>query len=171
MNKFRLKQKLIAARDRLDVIIKTIDDSTPEIINRRITRLSIDTIDALTYIKNHNHLKYSKLLSHLNGHSGIFEKITKEVARNHNIGTPDILWLKDRRLPIMLPRQIAQYLQMECTGGMSSIVANYWGMSHSTIIHNYNVIKNRVKFEKGFEDKHITPLCIGNKKITSILSE
>jgi len=61
--------------------------------------------------------------------------------------------LKKRTKDIVLARQVAIYLSRELTDlSLISIGESFGRRDHTTIIHSYNKIKNKIKKEKSFKD-------------------
>ena len=78
-------------------------------------------------------------------------QIQKGVSNYYNIKFNSLL-SKKRTKDIVLARQVAIYLSRELTDmSLTSIGGAFGGKDHTTIIHSYNKIKNKIKKDKNFK--------------------
>ncbi|GAI99969.1 unnamed protein product, partial [marine sediment metagenome] len=78
-------------------------------------------------------------------------QIQKGVSNYYNIKFTSLL-SKKRTKDIVLARQVAIYLSRELTDmSLTSIGGAFGGKDHTTIIHSYNKIKNKIKKDKNFK--------------------
>jgi len=78
-------------------------------------------------------------------------QIQKGVSNYYNIKFTSLL-SKKRTKDIVLARQVAVYLSRELTDmSLTSIGGAFGGKDHTTIIHSYNKIKNKIKKDKNFK--------------------
>jgi len=79
-------------------------------------------------------------------------QIQKAVSDYYNIKVNSLLSKKMTK-DIVLARQVAIYLSRELTDlSLVSIGDSFGRRDHTTIIHSYNKIKNKIKKEKSFKD-------------------
>ena len=79
-------------------------------------------------------------------------QIQKAVSDYYNIKVNSLL-SKKRTKDIVLARQVAIYLSRELTDlSLISIGESFGRRDHTTIIHSYNKIRNKIKKEKSFKD-------------------
>ena len=79
-------------------------------------------------------------------------QIQKTVANYYNIKVNSLL-SKKRTKDIVLARQVAIYLSRELTDlSLTLIGGAFGGKDHTTIIHSYNKIKNKIKKDKSFKN-------------------
>lgn len=89
------------------------------------------------------------------------EKIKKTVVKYFSLKDSDMV-AKRRTKDITYPRQIAMYLCRELTDfSLPQIGKSFGGRDHTTVIHAYDTIKDKIDIDKELED-HI-------KKITNII--
>jgi len=80
------------------------------------------------------------------------EQIQKTVADYYTIKLNSLL-SKKRTKDIVLARQVAIYLSRELTDlSLTSIGEVFGRRDHTTIIHSYNKIKDKIKKDKGFKN-------------------
>jgi chromosomal replication initiator protein len=80
------------------------------------------------------------------------EQIQKEVADYYTIKINSLL-SKKRTKDVVLARQVAVYLSRELTDiSLTSIGESFGRRDHTTIIHSYNKIKDKIKKDKGFKN-------------------
>ena len=80
------------------------------------------------------------------------EQIQKKVADYYTIKLNSLL-SKKRTKDVVLARQVAIYLSRELTDlSLSSIGEVFGRRDHTTIIHSYNKIKDKIKKDKGFKN-------------------
>jgi len=78
-------------------------------------------------------------------------QIQKTVSDYYNIKVNSLL-SKKRTKDIVLARQVAVYLSRELTDlSLISIGGSFGRRDHTTIIHSYNKIKNKIKKDKSFK--------------------
>ncbi|MCQ2497171.1 MAG: chromosomal replication initiator protein DnaA [Lachnospiraceae bacterium] len=70
--------------------------------------------------------------------------IIEVVSEHYHLTTSDILSTK-RDKQTSVPRQIAMYLSKEYTDNTTSNIGKVFGKDHSTVIHNIDAIKKRIK--------------------------
>jgi len=91
------------------------------------------------------------------------EQIQKEVADYYTIKINSLL-SKKRTKDVVLARQVAVYLSRELTDiSLTSIGESFGRRDHTTIIHSYNKIKDKIKKDKGFKNT-INNLTLNIKK-------
>ncbi|MEA2087567.1 MAG: chromosomal replication initiator protein DnaA [Candidatus Caldatribacteriota bacterium] len=79
-------------------------------------------------------------------------QIQKTVANYYNIKVNSLL-SKKRTKDIVLARQVAIYLSRELTDlSLSLIGGAFGGKDHTTIIHSYGKVKNKIKTDKSFKN-------------------
>jgi len=79
-------------------------------------------------------------------------QIQKTISDYYNIKINSLL-SKKRTKDIVLARQVAIYLSRELTDlSLTSIGETFGRRDHTTIIHSYTKIKNKIKNDKGFKD-------------------
>ncbi|MGB6370697.1 MAG: chromosomal replication initiator protein DnaA [Atribacterota bacterium] len=79
-------------------------------------------------------------------------QIQKTVSDYYNIKVNSLL-SKKRTKDIVLARQVAVYLSRELTDlSLTSIGETFGRRDHTTIIHSYTKIKNKIKKDKGFKN-------------------
>jgi len=80
------------------------------------------------------------------------DQIQKTVADFYNIKINSLL-SKKRNKDIVLARQVAIYLSRELTDlSLISIGGAFGRRDHTTILHSYGKIKNKIKKEKSFKN-------------------
>ncbi|GAG85616.1 unnamed protein product, partial [marine sediment metagenome] len=80
------------------------------------------------------------------------EQIQKTVADYYTIKLNSLL-SKKRTKDVVLTRQVAIYLSRELTDlSLTSIGEVFGRRDHTTIIHSYNKIKDKIKKDKGFKN-------------------
>jgi chromosomal replication initiator protein len=91
------------------------------------------------------------------------EQIQKAVADYYTIKINSLL-SKKRTKDVVLARQVAVYLSRELTDiSLTSIGESFGRRDHTTIIHSYNKIKDKIKKDKGFKNT-IDNLTLNIKK-------
>ncbi|MDO9555022.1 MAG: chromosomal replication initiator protein DnaA [Atribacterota bacterium] len=79
-------------------------------------------------------------------------QIQKTVSDYYNIKV-NFLLSKKRTKDVVLARQVAIFLSRELTDmSLTSIGDSFGRRDHTTIIHSYNKIKNKIKKDKGFKN-------------------
>jgi chromosomal replication initiator protein len=79
-------------------------------------------------------------------------QIQKTVADYYNIKVNSLL-SKKRTKDIVLARQVAVYLSRELTDMSLTLIGGaFGGKDHTTIIHSYGKIKNKIKTDKSFKN-------------------
>jgi len=79
-------------------------------------------------------------------------QIQKTVANYYNIKVNSLL-SKKRTKDIVLARQVAVYLSRELTDMSLTLIGGaFGGKDHTTIIHSYGKIKNKIKTDKSFKN-------------------
>jgi len=80
------------------------------------------------------------------------DQIQKTVADFYNIKINSLL-SKKRNKDIVLARQVAIYLSRELTDISLTSIGNSFGRrDHTTVLHSYSKIKNKIKKEKSFKN-------------------
>ncbi|GAI02129.1 unnamed protein product, partial [marine sediment metagenome] len=79
-------------------------------------------------------------------------QIQKTVSDYYNIKV-NFLLSKKRTKDVVLARQVAIYLSRELTDlSLISLGESFGRRDHTTIIHSYNKIKNKIKMDKSFKN-------------------
>ncbi|MFH1621772.1 MAG: chromosomal replication initiator protein DnaA [Candidatus Omnitrophota bacterium] len=80
------------------------------------------------------------------------ETILKKVANNYQLSTGD-LKTKRRNKNIVEARQVAMYITRELTNlSLPEIGLNFGGKDHTTVLHSYNKIKEKINKDQRFKE-------------------